>query len=348
MSPPPSPNILDVTVRDGSFLINHSYTPEIVAAIAKSLSDAGVRYAEISHGCGIGAKLAGYPARCDDDEMLEAAKKAAPDLKLSAFIFPTDLSLPIIPGIVEYIDFGRIGLNIEDIKAGEKVINKLKKYNKKVSAQLICTHAYPIKKVVSAAKQVVKMGVDIVYLVDTMGSLTPQDTQKYTKALKDNVKIPIGFHGHNNINLAISNTLAAWEAGATWLDASLMGVGRGAGNANLETLVQILQSKDKLKYIDVQKLCNTTTKEILPIFRHPPFVGYLQVLLSENKINYTPEDFLKTIAQSTHINLKELIVDLKREANGVFLISDKILCDYFAKRGIDLNQMLASLKREKV
>jgi len=343
MPNPPNPNLLDVTIRDGSNLINHQYTPERVGQIAKALSDAGIKYAEICHGLGIGAKMMGYPARVDDEELLEAAKEAAPNLNLGVFINANDFSLPLIPALVEFFEIGRVGVDVSQVSTAEKVINKLKKYQKKVSLQLIRTHVQPPDFVAQAAKEAEQMGVDIVYIVDTFGSFLPSDTEAYVSEVKNNISVEVGFHGHNTFALAIPNTLQAWKNGATWLDGSLMGVGRGAGNAVLEVLVQTLQLEGQAQELSVKNLCRATSDIVRPLFGKPPYSGWLYLLSAKNKIYYEPQDFLELLANSLAIPLSQFMDLLKSKMCSPGLLTEGELKSILDNAGYDYDSLVKPL-----
>jgi 4-hydroxy-2-oxovalerate aldolase len=338
-----SPNLLDVTVRDGGYLINHQYTPEIVAKIARGLFEAGIEYAEISHGCGIGGKMMGLPGRVDDEELMEAAKKAAPELKLSAFISQNEYSLPLIPALIDFFEMGRVGVNVDEVASTEKIINKLKKYNKTVSLQLVRTHARPPDFAAEAAKRAEGMGVDIVYVVDTFGSFTPEEVRKYISAIQSEVKILVGFHGHNHIKMAIPNTLTAWESGATWLDGSLFGVGRDAGNTVLEILVQMVQSKGFKKEINLRKLCQTTEDIVLSTFQFPTYSDLADLLSSQYKIDYSHKRLLTLIANYLHLPLEEFINRIKNKMGKAVQVTDKHIKAVVKESGHDFDQLVASL-----
>jgi 4-hydroxy-2-oxovalerate aldolase len=341
---PTSPQILDVTVRDGGYLINNQYSPPLVADIARSLSASGISWAEISHGMGIGGKMLGYPAIADDETLLEAAKEAAPELKLVAFISPVDFCLPLISGLAEFFEMGRIGTNVDQVETGAKFIQKLKKYGKKVSVQLVRTHAVSPESAAKAAKQAAELGADVIYVVDTFSSMKPEDVRNYVAAVKSAVPVDVGFHGHNSIGMAIPNTLAAWEAGATWLDASLMGVGRGAGNAPLETLVLLLQEKDELKNIELKKLSEASEKLILPLFQIPPYSAYLDLLFSRERLDYSPPDFLNLCAHVLGVSLEDLLTQLHAKMKTSAALTEAHVREVFRETGIDFDQMLVSLK----
>jgi len=338
-------NILDVTVRDGSYLIHHKFSPEKTAEIAAGLSAAGVRYAEISHGIGIGGKLMGFPALVDDEDLLAAAKQAAPELQLAIFISPVDMAVPIIPSLLEYFEIGRVGVNVTEVAEAQRFVAKLKKYQKKASVQLVRCHARPPEEAALAAKQAVEMGADIVYVVDTFGSMRPRDAAEYVRALRSEVKVEVGFHGHNNLGLAIPNTMAALEAGATWLDASLMGVGRGAGNANLEALALLLQQAGALSGWDLGKLCAASERTVLPLFGNPPVSRYVDLLLALEKLDFSPSSMLELCAHSAGTSLEDFVTQVHHKMGDKISVTEAHLQDALLEYGVEYQKMLEALKQ---
>lgn len=343
----PDPNILDVTVRDGSFLINHQFRPEDVAKIATSLTKAGIRYAEVSHGCGIGARSMGFSGLVDDDELLEAVQKAAPDLKLSIFISPVENSLPLIPALLPFFKLGRVGVNANDVEQGKKHIEKLKKYEKQVSVQLVRSHACPPEVIAKSAQQCGDLGADIVYLVDTFGSMMPHEVKEYIEAIKSGAKAQVGFHGHNNMGMAVPNTLAAFEAGATWLDASLMGEGKGAGNASLETLIFHLQSRQICQEVNLKTLCQASEKVITPLFESPPVCKYIDLLFSLEKIDFFSPQLIELLATYLHLPLDSFLTDLHAKMGNEIALGDQHLKAVLQEHGVDFEKVVHALTGNK-
>ncbi len=337
------PQILDVTIRDGSNLINHQFTPDRVAKIAAGLSEAGVAMAEISHGLGIGAKMMGHPGCVDDDELMEAAKKAAPQLKISAFISAHEYSLPLIPGLVDFFELGRIGVNVDQIKSAEKIVQKLKKYKKIASIQMVRTHARSPEFAADQAKVGEELGADIIYIVDSFGSMNPQQVRNYISAVKSKVKIPVGFHGHNHTGMAVPNALAAWEAGASWLDASLMGVGRGPGNTPLEILTLLFQEKGFRKEIDPEKLFQTIQEAVLPIFKHPCQIRRFDLNCAKEKLDFPQDQVIELISALLHISLEDLFKRIREKMGNEVQYQDKYLKSILEEEGKDYDRIMAEL-----
>lgn len=339
-----SPKLLDVTVRDGSYLINHQFTPAMVADLAKGLRAAGVQWAEISHGMGLGGKMMGYPAQVDDEDLLAAAKEAAPDLKISLFLSPVDLTLPIIPGVVDYFELGRIAVHVEETSIADKFVKKLKKYQKQVSIQLVRCHSRPPEEAAAAAKLAESMGADVVYVVDTYGSMRPHEVKEYLAAVQAETKIPTGFHGHNTTGLAVPNTLAALEQGATWIDASLMGVGRGAGNAPLEQLAYHLARKNYGTPPNSDVLFKVIDETVLPIFKIPPSSHYIDLLFSQDRLDFSPSSFVELCAHAVNTDVEDFLLQLQNKMGTASYLSEAHLKETVTGYGVDYTKLIEVLR----
>jgi len=198
---------LDCTVRDGSYVVNFSYTCNEIAGIISGLEEAGVPLIEIGHGIGLGA--------------WRRFKKP-------------------------------IGFEPKKFKQAVPYIEKAKALNMIVSVNFMKSYTESPKTFAQIAKRAWSLGIDYVYLVDSAGGMLPEDIKSYMEELFSAVpEIKVGFHGHNNLGLAIINSLTAIEQGATLIDVSLMGIGRGGGNTYFEQLISILLKKGYPVNIDL-------------------------------------------------------------------------------------------------
>src|SRR5205807_777702 len=200
--------IVDSTLRDGSHSISHQYTPDQVREITRGLDAAGVEIIEISHGDGLGGSSIQYGFdRTPDEEKLRIAASVVTNSKIAVLLLP--------------------GMG--------------KKKGMEVLCFLMMAHMAPVETLVEQALLMQGYGADGVYVVDSAGALLPGEVRQRVEALVDSLDIQVGFHAHNNLGLAVGNSLAALEEGAALLDGSLRGMGAGAGNAMTEALVAVLQ-----------------------------------------------------------------------------------------------------------
>ena len=134
-----------------------------------------------------------------------------------------------------------------------------------VCANFMKSYAVKPKEFAEKVRLAEKFGADMVYIVDSSGGMFPQDIQRYYRAIRKVYHKPLGFHGHDNLALAVSNNLEAIRMGITFVDSSLQGLGRGGGNASTEVFVAaLLKSGHKLK-IDLLKVLEIGQKYINPL-----------------------------------------------------------------------------------
>ena len=210
--------------------------------------------------------------------------------------------------------------------------------------QLVDSPAYSPEQVAQNAKTAQELGADIVYLADSFGSFGPEETKNYISAILSEVKIPVGFHGHNSLGLAVPNTLAAWQAGATWIDGSLLGVGKGAGNAVSEILVNYFLQQGIETHIDLEKLCAAASQRAFPVFNGPPHPRLAEILLAQSRIGIEHPYVLKLLSDSLFLPLETLIARIKAKVGNSPQIGDEHLKLVLQEAGVDFEQWSAALK----
>jgi 4-hydroxy 2-oxovalerate aldolase len=254
--------IVDTTLRDGMHTVAHQFTPDQMATIARAMDDAGVDVVEVSHGDGLGGSCIQYGRAAASDEAY--LKAVAPVLKRSK------LAVLLLPGIgvKEDLDMAadlgakvaRVATHVTEADISEQHVGLAKNRGMEVMCFLMMAHMAPIETMIHNAKLMESYGADYVYAVDSSGYMLPPEVQQRVTALKSALGCRVGFHGHNNLGLAIGNTLAAIEAGVDVVDGSLRAMGAGGGNAPTETLVAVLKrlgietGVDLYKILDAAKL----------------------------------------------------------------------------------------------
>ena len=129
------------------------------------------------------------------------------------------------------------------------------------------------------AKLMESYGADVVYVVDSAGAMVPEDVKARVGLLKEKLSVKVGFHGHNNLGLAVGNTIAAIEEGTTVVDGTLGGLGAGAGNAPTEVLVAVL---DKMGYqtgVDLYKVMDAAEDIVRPRMLRPQVIDRSSLIL---------------------------------------------------------------------
>lgn len=259
--------IMDVTLRDGSYQINFQFSNQDVRNIGGGLDKLGIPFVEIGHGLGIGASSERYGvALHTDEEYLQAAKESIQKAKIGMFCIPGTAKLEQLERLCDAgLDFVRVGTNVDAVEASEPYIRLAKKKGIAVMANYMKSYAVPPEYF---AEQVIKSqryGADMVYLVDSAGSMMPEDIRRYYEAIRRVSSIGLGYHGHDNLGLALSNSLFAVELGFELVDASLQGMGRSAGNTVLERLVAIVQKSGAYANIDINELLLLGKRHVAPL-----------------------------------------------------------------------------------
>jgi len=238
--------IVDCTIRDGGLVNNWDFSVEFVQQLYAGLNDAGVDYMEIGYKNSPkllkGADKAG-PWRFLDDEFLRKVIPQKGHTKLSALV---DIGRvdenDILPRSESLLDLIRVACYIKDVDKAIELVNIFHERGYETTINIMALSNVMEHELLEAFELIKDSVVDVVYIVDSYGSLDHKDilhlTEKFKKHLPNK---RLGVHAHNNLQLAFSNTLIAAEQGVELLDASVYGMGRAAGNCPTELLVTHLK-----------------------------------------------------------------------------------------------------------
>lgn len=235
--------ISDSTLRDGNHAIRHQLTTEQIKIYARKAEDAHLDIIEVGHGNGLGASssLLGHAA-VSDMEMLITARSQLQKTKLGVHFIPGfGKSADIDNAVAAGVDIFRIASHCTESNTTLRYIEQGKTHDKTVFGVLMMSHMASTSELVEQASLMEKYGADGIILMDSAGYYVPEMTRERIATLVDNLNIKVGFHAHNNLGLAVANSLVAVEAGASIIDACIMGFGAGAGNTQLESLVAVLE-----------------------------------------------------------------------------------------------------------
>lgn len=249
--------INDPTLRDGNHAVRHQLSKEQVAIYAQAAENAGVHIVEVGHGNGIGASsiLVGL-AKETDTVLLETARAYLNKSKLGVHVIPgfATIDKDIRSAIDVGVDVFRIASHCTEANITQKHIEFCRKYNKEVYGVLMMSHMASVEVLVEEALKMQSYGAEGVVIMDSSGHYLPKDVKERISALKQALKIYVGFHGHNNMGMAVANSLVAVECGAVILDACARGFGAGAGNTQLEVLIAVLEREGYDTGIDLYKM----------------------------------------------------------------------------------------------
>lgn len=263
-----TPRLLDCTLRDGSYAINFQFTEEDTKSISIDLEKAGVEWIEIGHGVGLCASQRGYGDAAEQDiTYMKAAASVLEKSKWGMFCIPGIATLDSLKEAIDHgMGFVRIGSNIEDHANVRPFVELARKNELETFVNFMKSYTCEPEEFAQYAKTAEDYGANVVYLVDSAGGMLPDQITHYVEATqKQTTSVRLGFHGHNNLGLGVANSLRAVELGVDFVDITLQGFGRSAGNTSSEQFVCALMRMGIDLNIDPVELMDIAERHIRPL-----------------------------------------------------------------------------------
>lgn len=309
--------LLDCTLRDGANVVGNGFSRELTDSMLKGMLQNGITAIEFGNAKGMGAyeKVASV-APLTDLEYLQLAQPYATRGELGMFMLAKCAAPECAQMAADYgMRFMRVGNNAGDGKMSLDAVKSVK------DAGLYCRYSL-MKAYISTPEQLAEEsamleqeGVDCITIMDSAGTMTPKDAAAYTAALKQAVKIPVGFHGHNNLGLSQANALAALEYGADELDCGLLGMARSAGNCSTELLAAVLEQQEVATGVDLLGLLQYLDEELIPAMaqhQYKPAVMPVDLILGMSGCHSTFLNLFKTVADRYGVSLYQLITAVSK------------------------------------
>lgn len=307
--------ITEVALRDGSHAIGHQFTVEQVKEVVRKLDQANVPYIEVSHGDGIGGSSLQYGlSGTDEMRLIEAAVSVSQQAKIGVLLLP---GIGTVHELKEAANLGarlaRVATHVTEADVSRQHIMLAKELGLETVGFLMMAHMVPVDKLVEQAKLMESYGADTVYVVDSAGAMLPHEVRERIRALKNELSIEIGFHAHNNLSLAMANSLVAIEEGATWIDGSVRCLGAGAGNTQTEVLVSVLDRLGMTTGIDLYKMMDLAEETVAPILPKPQEITKGSLVLGYAGVYSSFLLHANRAAEKFGIDARDILVELGKQ-----------------------------------
>jgi 4-hydroxy 2-oxovalerate aldolase len=246
----PELKVLDCTIRDGGLMNDHRFEDSFVQRVYETCVAAGIDYMELGYKADrkiFAESKAGPWKFCTEDDLRRIVGENPTGIKLSVMADAerTDYHKDILPREQSVLSCIRVASYVHQVPTALDMIKDAHDKGYETTFNLMALSTVQERDLFDALEVIVASPVDAVYVVDSFGSFYSEQvrdlTGKFVKLARDAGK-EVGIHAHNNQQLAYANTIEAMLAGATWLDATIAGLGRGAGNCPLELLLGFLKN----------------------------------------------------------------------------------------------------------
>ncbi len=263
--------INDVTLRDGMHALAHQFTVDQMVQISKKIDEAKADIIEVSHGDGLNGNSFNYGfSKHSEREYIQAVSEVLEHSKLGTLLLPGIGTVDDIAMIKDLgVDTVRIATHCTEADISKQHIETARAEGFDTVGFLMMAHMIPTSELVEQAKLMESYGAHCVYVTDSAGALLMNETHERVDALKNALDCQVGFHNHNNLSLGVANTLTAIEAGADRVDASVAGMGAGAGNCPLEALIACTNRMGIETGMELYPLMDCADKIVRPMQERP-------------------------------------------------------------------------------
>lgn len=307
----------DMSLRDGMHALREQISVEQMVKLATQLDDAGIPYIQVTHGAGLGGNSLQHGfALASNEEYISAVAPLMKQAVVSVLLIP---GLGTMKELKSAYDCGARSVHVAthstEADTSPQHIAYARELGMDTTGFLMMSHLNDPKSLAQQAKLMESYGAQTVYITDSAGFMLPQEVTDRVNAFRDvlNPETEIGFHGHHNLGMGIANSIAAIEAGATRIDASVAGLGAGAGNTPLEVFVAVCDRMGIETGADLFKLMDIAEETVVPMMKHMVRVDRDSLTLGYAGVYSTFLLHAKRASDRFGIPARDILVELGRK-----------------------------------
>jgi 4-hydroxy 2-oxovalerate aldolase len=306
--------LIDSTLRDGSHAISHQYDAEEVIAIVRGLDAAGVQVIEIAHGDGLGGSSFNYGfSKVDEKELIARACDEAKNSTIACLLLPGIGLADDLKDVRELgVGMARIATHCTEADISEQHIKTAKELGMETIGFMMMAHMNSPEGLVEQALLMQSYGADAIYIADSAGAMTTEDVRRRVNALVEALEVPVGVHAHNNLSMAVANSIAAYEEGATNLDGTSAGLGAGAGNCPTEILAAVSNKYGITTGVDALKLMDVAEEVVRPMMPRQQVIDRAGLILGYAGVYGSFLLHAQRAAERYNVSQAEILMELGR------------------------------------
>ncbi len=308
--------VQDVSLRDGMHALRHRISIENLQAIVAALDKAGVDAIEVTHGDGLsGSSFAyGFGSHSDAD-WIAAAAEVAKNARITVLLLPgvgtaADLKTAWEAGARSV----RVATHCTEADVSRQHIKAARDLGYDTASFLMMSHMIGPEELLAQAKLMESYGSECVYVVDSAGAQLPEDITARVRALRDGLKpeTEVGVHTHENLSHGVANAIAGIRAGAIRVDASLTGLGAGAGNAPLEAVIAVMKRLGMKTKADFEALAEAADRLVRPLQDRPVRVDAQSLMLGYAGVYSSFLRHAEKAAETYGVKAGDILMELGR------------------------------------
>jgi 4-hydroxy 2-oxovalerate aldolase len=303
----------DSTLRDGSHAVGHQLNAEQIAAYCEKIDGAGLYVSIVGHGNGLGASslqvgLSALP----DGIMLQTARGKLKKTKLGVFLIPGfgTIKDDLAPALEIGVDLVCVACHCTEADVTAQHIDYVRQRGKDAFGVLMMYHMAGKERILAEARKMQSYGAQGVLLMDSAGASDPNMVKETVSCLVNGLSVPVGFHAHNNLGLAIGNTLTAVQAGATIIDGTVRGFGAGAGNCQLEVMVGLLTKLKIETGVDLYRLMDASDQVVAKMMKQPQEIDSVALISGIAGVFSGFAKHVKRAAERFNVDPRDIFIEL--------------------------------------
>ena len=307
----------DMCLRDGMHAKREQISVAQMVKVATALDEAGVPYIQVTHGAGMGGNSLQHGfAPHSNEEYISAVAAAVKQTRISVLLLP---GLGTMRELKSAFDCGarsvHVATHCTEADTAPQHIAFARELGMDTTGFLMMAHLNDARGIAEQGKLMERYGAQTVYVTDSAGYMLPQDVTERISALRDVLEpeTEIGFHGHHNMGMGIANSIAAVEAGASRIDASVAGLGAGAGNTPLEVFAAVCDRMGIETGVDLFKLMDMAEDVIVPMMDHMVRIDRDSLTLGFAGVYSTFLLHAKRAAERFGVPARDVLVELGRK-----------------------------------